>query len=198
MWAICMYKRSYYIVNAVTAYRLIMAPVLVMLVVNNHFNLFRWLLVLSFLTDAVDGFFSRKYHVDSSAGARLDSLADDLTIAAALTGAVQFYPVFMREQLIWIAVLGGMFLLQAILALIRYRKMTSFHTRMAKLAAIGQGIFFLLLFFLDYRPYGVFYAAVIITAVDLAEEILMVLVLPQWKTDVKGLYEAWKERTTYL
>jgi len=69
---------------------------------------------------------------------------------------------------------------------------------MAKLAAIGQGIFFLLLFFLDYRPYGVFYAAVIITAVDLAEEILMVLVLPQWKTDVKGLYEAWKERTTYL
>ncbi len=191
-----MYKKSYYIVNALTAYRLVMAPVLVVLVVNNHFSLFRWLLVLSFFTDAIDGFFSRKYQVNSVFGARLDSLADDLTIAAALVAALQCYPEFIKEQLIWIALLGGMFLLQASLALIRYGRMTSFHTRMAKWAAIAQGVFFLLLFFLDYRPYGMFYMAVAITGIDLAEEIILVLVLPQWKTDVKGLYDVWKEKKT--
>lgn len=191
-----MHKQHFYIVNAVTAYRLVMAPVLVVLVVNNQFNLFRWLLVVSFFTDAIDGFFSRKYHVDSVFGARLDSLADDLTIAAALAGALQCYPAFIKEQLIWIALLGGLFLLQASLALIRYGRMTSFHTRMAKLASIAQGIFFLLLFFLDYLPYGMFYMAVAITGIDLAEEIILVLVLPHWKTDVKGLYEVWKEKKT--
>lgn len=191
-----MYKKSYYIVNALTAYRLVMAPVLVVLVVNNHFSLFRWLLVLSFFTDAIDGFFSRKYQVNSVFGARLDSLADDLTIAAGLVAALQCYPEFIKEQLIWIALLGGMFLLQASLALIRYGRMTSFHTRMAKWAAIAQGVFFLLLFFLDYRPYGMFYMAVAITGIDLAEEIILVLVLPQWKTDVKGLYDVWKGKKT--
>jgi CDP-diacylglycerol--glycerol-3-phosphate 3-phosphatidyltransferase len=51
-----------------------------------------------------------------------------------------------------------------------------------------QGIFLLLMFFLSGPPYLVFYAAAVITMLDLIEEIILVLMLPRWQTDVKGLY----------
>lgn len=189
-----MHKRSYYIVNAITFYRLIMAPVLIILVLGGYFNLFRWLLVVSFLTDAVDGFFSRRYKVSSVFGSKLDSIADDMTIVAAIVGMMEFYPGFIRNERILIAVLAGLFLLQVSLALIRYGKITSFHTYLAKLAAIMQGIFFLALFFLENPPYGLFYFAVGVTIADLIEEIIMVLMLRRWKSDVKGLYGAIRSR----
>jgi hypothetical protein len=37
-----------------------------------------------------------------------------------------------------------------------------------------------------------FYAAAIVTMLDLCEEIALVIILPQWKSDVKGLYEVEK------
>ena len=66
--------------------------------------------------------------------------------------------------------------------------MTSFHTYGAKIATIFQGIFLLLFFFLTEPLSVLFYITVIITALDLIEEIILVLILPEWKTDVKGLY----------
>jgi CDP-diacylglycerol--glycerol-3-phosphate 3-phosphatidyltransferase len=66
--------------------------------------------------------------------------------------------------------------------------MSNFHTYAAKMAAVLQGVFLLLLFFLDEPVYPLFYLAVAVTAIDLVEEIILVLLLPQWKANVKGLY----------
>ena len=44
---------------------------------------------------------------------------------------------------------------------------------MAKTAAIMQGIFLLLMFFLPEPPYAVFCTAVILTVLDLTEEIIL-------------------------
>ena len=183
-----MYERLYYIVNAITVYRLATAPLLIFLALDHQPGPFKWLLAVSFFTDAIDGYLSRLYKVTSITGSRLDSLADDFTIVAAITGLFIFKPGFIRHELVLIGVLLGLFILQTGLALIRYRKMTSFHTYLAKTAAIMQGIFLLLMFFLDEPPYVIFYIAAIITMLDLTEEIVLVLILPHWQTDVKGLY----------
>jgi CDP-diacylglycerol--glycerol-3-phosphate 3-phosphatidyltransferase len=82
----------------------------------------------------------------------------------------------------------GLYILQNALALIRYGKMTSFHTYLAKAAAIMQGVFLLLIFFLTEPPYIIFYAASILTILDLTEEFIIVLMQRRWQTDVKGLY----------
>jgi CDP-diacylglycerol--glycerol-3-phosphate 3-phosphatidyltransferase len=182
-----MYKRSYYIVNAITIYRLIAAPLLAFLALDHEPGPFKWLLALSFFTDAIDGYLSRRYKVTSILGSRLDSMADDFTIVAAIIGLLVFKPGFIRCELVLLGVLLGLFILQTGLALIRYGKMTSFHTYMAKTAAIMQGIFLLLMFFLPEPPYLVFYAAALMTILDLTEEIILVLILPRWQTDVKGL-----------
>lgn len=183
-----MYKRSYYIINAITLYRLMVAPLLAFLALNDQLNPFRWLLAASFLTDTIDGYLSRRYNVSSIFGARLDSIADDLTIAAAVVGLMAFKPGFIRQEIVLIGILLGLFILQNILALIRYRRMTSFHTYLAKTAAISQGIFLLLLFFLPELPYKIFYIAAALTILDLIEEIILVFIMPRWQANVKGLY----------
>jgi cardiolipin synthase len=80
------------------------------------------------------------------------------------------------------------------LAFVRYGKISSFHTYMAKLAALMQGSFLILLFFLQEPVYVLFYIAFFVTVIDLIEEIILVLLLPVWQTNVKGLYWVLKKK----
>ena len=121
-------------------------------------------------------------------GARLDSLADDLTVLMGILGIFRFQPEFLQQELPWIIILIAMYLIQTTMALVRYGRVSSFHTYMAKGAAILQGSFLILLFFLPEWPLALFHFAAVFTILDLIEEIILVLVLPEWESDVKGLY----------
>ena len=183
-----MHRRSYYIINGITIYRLAASLLLLYLVLLKREDIFKWLLGLSFFTDAIDGFLARKYKVVSVVGSRIDSIADDLTVLMAVIGVVVLKPEFIQQELSLIIVLLVLYLLQTIMALTRYGKISSFHTYLAKIAALFQGMFFVLLFFLPQWPMLLFYVASAMTILDLVEEIILVLLLPEWKTDVKGLY----------
>ena len=189
-----MHKRSYYMVNGITLYRMMAAPFLIFLIVNQRPDLFKWLLALSFFTDAIDGYLARRYKVMSVLGSKIDSIADDLTIVVAIAGVIVFKPEFLRHEITLIILLLALFILQTILAFIRYGTISSFHTYAAKMAAILQGVFLLLLFFLPGSVYMLFYITAIVTIIDLLEEIILVLMLPQWEANVKGLYWVMKKK----
>lgn len=179
---------SFYIINSLTVYRLCAAPFLIILAIFGQFNLFKWLLLVSFLTDAVDGFFARKYKITSSFGARIDSLADDCTILAAIIGMCILHSLFFLHEIIPVAVLLLLYLVQNVLAFRKYKRTTSFHTYTAKVAAVLQAAFLITFFFIPYLVYWLFYLMVVLTGIDLLEEIILVLILPVYKTNVKGLY----------
>ncbi len=181
-------KRSYYIVNGITLYRMIAAPFLFLLIITHQPDIFKWLLAISFFTDAIDGYLARRYKVISILGSRLDSIADDLTIAAGILGMIVLKWEFLSQEIVLITLLLILFVSQTVLAFIRYGKLSSFHTYAAKIAAILQGIFLLSLFFLDKPVYLLFYVTATLTAIDLVEEIILIFWLSEWKTDVKGLY----------
>ena len=183
-----MHKRSYYIINAITLYRLAAAPVLIYLIFIESHNLFKWLLAVSFFTDLIDGYLARKYKVTSIMGSRLDSAADDLNMLAGIIGLFVFKPQFIQSHLSVFIALFALLVLQNIFALVRYRKITSFHTYLAKIAAIMQGVFLILSFFLPEPIVYLFYTAAFITAIELIEETILVTHLPVWKANVKGLY----------
>ncbi len=189
-----MIRRSYYIVNLITRYRIGAAPVLIFLIFTHQPDLFKWLLAVSFLTDAVDGYLARKYKVTSKFGARLDSIGDDLTIAAAIIGLFVLKPGFISSQKMLVMILLVLFVLQNIFAYTRYRKQTSFHTYIAKAAALLQGFFMLSIFFLPQPVMILFYAAAYVTILDLIEEIILISLLPKWEADVKGVYWVLKKR----
>lgn len=190
-----MHKSSYYIINGITLYRLIAAPVLLLLIFYRQVEIFRWLLAFSFFTDAIDGFLARRYKVSSVLGARLDSLADDLTVIVAAIAVFLIKKDFVTQQILFFFILLGLYLLQTLMAFRKYGKVSNFHTYLAKAAAVFQGIFLILIFFLPEPPLALFYAAVIITIIDLIEEIILVLVLPKWEVNVKGIFWVMKRKT---
>ena len=185
---------KYYLVNGITLYRLVMAPVLILLVVYDRPDIFKWLLSVSFFTDVVDGYFARKFNVSSIFGAKLDSVADDFTIIAAMTGIIVFKREFLNQEITLIVLLLGLFIIQIVLALVRYGRISSFHTYGAKFAFLLQGLFIILLFFLPVPWLLFFYITCIVTALELIEEIIITLLLPEWKTNVKGLYWVLKRK----
>jgi len=187
-----MQKTSYYWINGITAYRAIAAPALLLLIIFQERELFKWFLAFSFFTDAIDGLLARKYHVNSVMGARLDSIADDLTVLVATIGLVVWHSDFIFQQWVWILVVLILFLTQLIFAWARYKRTTSFHTYLAKVSAVFQGIFLILSFFLPAPPVFLFHLAMVLTALDLIEETAMVLFLPKWQADIKGIYWALK------
>jgi phosphatidylglycerophosphate synthase len=193
-----MRKRSYYIINGITLYRLIAAPFLLYLVITKQTDIFKWLLAFSFFTDAIDGFLARRYKVVSVMGAKLDSWGDDLTVVVGVVGLFVSRPEFIRSEYIWLVCLLILFLIQVSVALIKYKSTTSFHTYLAKLAAILQGSFLILAFFMTEPSRILFYIAVGVTALDLLEEIIVTLILSKPKSDVKGIYWVLKQKNKGL
>jgi len=183
-----MSKPAYYIVNGITIYRILAVFALIVLIVQHHWHVFRWLLLLSFLTDALDGFLARRYGVISRAGAALDSIGDDLTVAVAILALLVFDPAFFRSQLVIIVILASLYVTQTVAALARYGKLTSFHTWLAKIAAVLQGVFLVSVFFVPVFPTLLFYIAAACTGLDLIEETVMVFQLRHWNADVKGIF----------
>ncbi len=124
----------------------------------------------------------------SVAGTKLDSIGDDLTVLVAMVGLFVMMPEFINKEKYVFILLLILFLGEVSYAIFRYRKMTSFHTYLAKAAAILQGLFLLFTFFTGQPVYVLFYAAVFITALELLEEILLIRLLPVWETNISGLY----------
>lgn len=186
-------KTSYYIINSITLYRLIASLALFYFILADDFQAFRWMLVISFFTDAIDGYLARRFGVTSIMGSRIDSVADDLTVLMAVIGLLVWELGFIVQEFTFILVLFAVYLVQLISALVKYGRITSFHTYLAKLAAVLQGIFLILVFFLPEWPLTLFYVTAVVTIVELVEEIILVWLLPRWQSDVKGLYWALKK-----
>jgi CDP-diacylglycerol--glycerol-3-phosphate 3-phosphatidyltransferase len=185
---------AYYLINGITLYRVVAAPFLLGLLLSGPPVWFKWMVALSFFTDMIDGVLARLFRVNSALGARLDSIGDDLTVLITTAGLLMIKPELLTEQWMWLLPLVILFLIQTAYALYRYKRISSFHTRLAKLAAFAQGLFLLTFWFFDTIHYPLFYTAVIITMLELAEEIVLVAWFKEWTTDVKGLYWAWKKR----
>jgi phosphatidylglycerophosphate synthase len=185
---------SYYLINGISLYRMVAVPLLIWLALSHQFNLFKWLITLGFFTDAIDGYLARRFGVNSRLGAMLDSIADDLNVAAALVGVYVLDPDFFIKEHVTVLILAGLYLAQNVLALIKYHQLTSFHTYLAKTAAILQGLFLMAFFFLEQPLYWLFYIMAVLTATQLVEEIILILRLSHSQNDVKGLFWLKKRR----
>jgi CDP-diacylglycerol--glycerol-3-phosphate 3-phosphatidyltransferase len=80
-----------------------------------------------------------------------------------------------------------------IIAYKKYGKATAFHTYLAKLSAVIQGVFILWLLF--FGPvYWLFYTMIIIGVLETIEEITLIYLYDQWVAGVKGIYWALKDK----
>jgi len=179
--------------NLISAARLAACPVLIALAVTGHESAFRWLLIAALLSDIADGLLARALSLQSRFGAMLDSIADMATLVAAVAGMVAFHPDVLSDHAAGVGAVVGGWLIVSSLALLRYGRLSSFHTYASKAAGYVLGLFVAVLFVFGFRP-ALFDAAVLLSILASAEEIALLWRLPEWRADVRGLWWVLNER----
>jgi CDP-diacylglycerol--glycerol-3-phosphate 3-phosphatidyltransferase len=172
--------------NAISIARLCATSVLLASVVLHRVELFRWLLLTCLLSDILDGLIARAFHLTSKLGASLDSIADVLTMLIGTLGLVEFQRTFVSGHYRELLLLVAFYCAEVIASLWRYGKLSSFHTLLARVAAYMAGIFVMSLFFWGYHGW-LFYMTVIVYVAELSEEMVLIYLLPEWRSDVGGL-----------
>lgn len=162
------------------------------LVAHQVGTLFIALFAFAFFTDVIDGPIARRLGVASDAGARADSLADAFLYAPAVaaiciacTGTVQ--PCF---SLMWMVLFVQ--LASWGLSLLKFGRLTSYHSTMAKYLA--PVLFFGICFVVALKFADLFTVACLMWLLIDLEGIAMTLILPFHASDVRNIGHAFRLR----
>lgn len=191
----CLNPNQFTIANWITLYRILVFPVILYFALSGKETLFVIFLVVNLLTDVVDGFIARKLKMETETGARLDSMADNLTYLLAFTGIFVFKWEAFRPHFASFLVFIAFLFSTVILSLIKFKRFPSFHLYSTKIGGYIEGIFFFILFTVGFiTPFYYFMISWGILAA--IEHIAIQLIIPDMRSNVKGLYWVLKEKNS--
>jgi CDP-diacylglycerol--glycerol-3-phosphate 3-phosphatidyltransferase len=173
--------------NILSSLRLLAVPVLLVLAVTRKEAAFAWLLIAAMLTDIADGWIARTFEFETKVGAFLDSVADSALMFVAVYGIWVFHRDVMTEHALLCGTAVGLWALENVLALVRYGRLSSFHTYLSKVVANVLGIFVGVLFVIGYYPW-MLDLTLGLTILSSVEELVLLGMLGEWRTDVRGLW----------
>jgi CDP-diacylglycerol--glycerol-3-phosphate 3-phosphatidyltransferase len=179
--------------NVLSGARALAVPVLFALALLEREGAFTWVLIPALLSDIVDGLVARVFSLQSRLGAVLDSVADSLLMLASVYGIWVFHPEVIRDHAWLCGAAVGLWLLEDAMALLRYRRLSSFHTYASKVVANLLGLFIGWLFLFGFEPW-LLYVAAGTSIVASLEELVLLLLLPQWRANVRGVWWVLRER----
>lgn len=186
-------SKNFNIADWFSFYRIFAAPFLLALIWFDQRLIFTWFLLISYSTDAIDGYLARKLNITSPRGSQLDSFGDQITLIVGLIGLFYFEADFIKNNLLLIGVAFVPYFIQILIAYLKYGKATAFHTYLAKLSAVMQNIF--ILWSLFFSPeYSLFYIMIGIWLLETFEEITLIFMYKNWASDVKGIYWALRDK----
>lgn len=81
----------------------------------------------------------------------------------------------------------GLYIAEVVASLWRYGRVSSFHTVLARVAAFIGGVFVMSLFIWGYQDW-LYQRTILVYVLALAEEMLLIYLLPEWQSDVGGIY----------
>lgn len=173
--------------NTITWLRLAAVPLLAWLAWDGAERAFAVVLIACLLGDIVDGALARLLRATSAIGAQLDSVADSLLFFITIAGTLVFHPGEVRAHALAFALVPAAWLAENCAALLRYGRLSSFHTYLSRAAGVAMGLFVAILFLrgMDAR---LLHAAVTLVLLATGEEFVLLWMLPRWTANVRGLY----------
>jgi len=177
--------RMRYLPNLISVLRLAAVPVLVWMAWNGADRPFAWLLVAAGITDMLDGWLARRFGWVSKSGALLDSAADISIVLVVLFAVWRLHgEIFGRHGMVIWAILG-IWSVTNIMGLLRYRRLASFHTTLARFGLVMFGVFVLLLFFYGFVPWALYVCGLFCFLAGV-ESFIMVLLIDKWTPNLRG------------
>jgi cardiolipin synthase (CMP-forming) len=183
--------------NIISIYRILISPFIIYFIVTGQETLFAVFLVLNLISDVVDGIVARRLNLESEFGARLDSIADNITYLMGFAGIYVFKLDELLPHLFMFLVFFTMMLSTLLVSFFRFGKVPGFHLYSFKIGGYIQGIFFITLFTTGLIT-PLFYFMVIWGILASIEHITIQLMLPELRSNVKGIYWILKEKNADL
>jgi len=176
--------------NILSALRLGCVPVLLALAWYDRPLAFLSLLLAAILSDAIDGWLARRLGAASTLGARLDSLADYAIYVAVPLGGWWLWPQLVAREAVWFALVVAGYAVPGALALLRFRRLSSYHTWSAKLAVAWLSVAVLVLF--AGGPAWLLHVGAPLAVCAGLEQAAITWIAPGPRGEMRSLLQAWR------
>jgi len=187
-------QAMHHLPNILSALRLGSIPLLLWLAWTGHPLAFLVILLAAILSDALDGWLARRLGATSAVGVRLDSLADyGVYIAVPLAGWWLWPHIVVRETF-WFALVVVGYALPGALALLRFHRLSSYHTWSAKLAVALLSVAVLVLF--AGGPAWPLHIGAPVALLAGLEQGAITLLAHRPRDDIPSIVHAWRARRT--
>src|SRR6266536_119771 len=125
--------------NLLSVCRLGAVPPLLYLAWTGRPRIFLACLIASLISDFLDGLLARALNQVTDLGTRLDSWADFATTLALPICAWWLWPEVLRREATFLITALGTYCAAVLFGFLKYRRLTGYHTRAGKVAAVLLG-----------------------------------------------------------
>ena len=178
--------------NGISILRFLGIPVLLWAAHQDRRDLFLVVVTALLFTDWLDGKMASVLDQRTSLGARLDSGMDALMYAAVALSFWWLETAVIQDHMGWMLGVLGTWLISAVVALVRFHQIPSYHMWSAKVAWLFTACTVLMLLLTDLTFLLAWTLGLVIFTNLHATAIT--LVLPRWQADVWSLREALRIR----
>jgi CDP-diacylglycerol--glycerol-3-phosphate 3-phosphatidyltransferase len=147
------------------------------------------LIITALLSDIFDGVLARRWKCDTPAVRTFDSMADIVFYLSCALALWMRHPTVVRTLAAPIAAVLGLEILCLAAALIKFGKLPSYHSWLAKIWGLVLASA-LVAAFITQHPTGWLLAALALGALSNLEGLTMSLILPEWRHDLKTIPQA--------
>ena len=162
------------------------APILLLLAWFGRENTFLTILIIAFLTDSIDGPIARYLHQESEIGSKMDTSADVSIYITYMISAFWLWPDIVRREQIYFMMLFASILIPAAAGVVKFRRITGYHTWLVKIASVCIAVSSLLMFI--FGPAVPFRVSAVICLLAGLEEFTITMMLKNPRTDVGSLW----------
>jgi cardiolipin synthase (CMP-forming) len=186
-------ERFWTIPNILSLYRILVFPFILWLLLSGNEKLFALFIIISLISDLLDGLIARTFKMQTNIGARLDSWADLGTYILAFLAIGLFKWEEIKPYSFMIYLFAAIMALSYAVVFVKFKGLIGLHTYMFKLTGYLQGAFIISLFLWGFyvMPY---YICLTWGTLACIEEIIIILILKEPRSNVKGLYWVLKNR----
>jgi phosphatidylglycerophosphate synthase len=178
--------------NALSAFRLAIVPVLLLLAWHGALAPFLIGFALGLASDVLDGWLARRLGQVTELGARLDQWGDFALWASLPLAAWWLWPEILRREAVYVGIALLCMLLPTAIAYIKYRAVPGYHTWSVKLGSIAMAVSAPLLLLFDF-PWP-FRIAALFQVVCALDELGITWLFDDCRNDVPSVFHALRMR----
>lgn len=171
--------------NILSIARLASVPLLIIFAMRGQADAFLILLAIAFCSDGLDGYLARRFSWQTRLGAMLDSISDFAVYMSIPICAWLLWPAVIRQEAFYVIAIICSIVMPVLYGLIKFGRVTSYHTWLTKIAAAAMALSSILLFL--GGPVWLFRAAAMLCVLAAVEEIIVTSLLDQPKVNVKSI-----------